>query len=1232
TTGTYAFQYRLANAAGTDDATVTITVRKAPDAKDDAFNMLQGATLNGDLTANNGSGADDLGFPAATVASFGGGSLGGTSTSNAAGTGVSLAGGTLTVNANGTFSLANPTTAGTYTFRYLLTNAAGSDSATVTIQVQRPPDAKDDAFTTQTATTLNGNVTSDNGSGADDLGDPAGTVTGFGGGSLAGNTTTNAAGASATFAGGTLTVNANGTFSLVNPTTGGVFTFRYRLTNPAGVDSATVTVTVNAPPTAVADTPSTNSAPGSAFHTALNTTLSTPSLLANDNLGFPAATLTSFGGGTPGGTVTTNAAGSTLTFDGHSLTVNSNGSFTYTPKNNFTGLFTFQYRITNAAGTSDATVTIAVGIRPSASGSTYTPTLVGNVPINTATNTNFQVTAAGDQATYNVTAHTGGTAVVGSDKTFTFTPDAGFTGAASFSFTVTNGFGTSSAATVSLTVGPSLVWFVDASAGAGGDGRRGTPFNCLVGASGCYNGSANLAGQIIYLASGTYSGTGTVTLKNTQRVIGQGATGTFNTLAGIATWPADAGAQPSTGGTSPVVSPTAGAAITLASGNTVRGLRANPAAGAGITGSSVGTLTLTELAIHATGGPALDLASGTASVTVDSLQSTNSSGTGINLSSVAGTVTINGSTSAITNPAGAAVSISGSNPTFTFPGTISKTNGSNPGISLSGMTGGSATFSGPSVVLSTGSSAGISMTTSTATLSFVDSVKVTTSTGNGINATSGTLTIAGTHNSITSAGGIALNVSGATIGAGGLNFRSISATGGANGIVLSNTGSNGLTVTGNGTAGSGGTIQNAVGADGATAGNGVYLSGARNVSLSWMTLSNHQNNGIFGTGVRGALTLDHLTLNGNQGNSNVGGSTEESAIHLVDVGGAVKITNSSISGGAYDNVRIRNDAGTSPTVDSLVFASNTLGTMQGSAVDARNHAVAMTFADGTADVRIRKNDVNFWWGTGIDVVFQGTASSTNVAVTGNNVSQGNATPAPGASGIVVDGGNIKFDISSDTVMFATGAAIAVDEASNLASTFHGTISNNVIGASGVTNSGSSQGSAVSVIHLGAGTTTVNVTNNVIRQINGIQAILLQGGDASASGGDGTFNTTVTGNDIQEAGSTLNSGRSAIILTAGTASGDGHQFCADLGGSGGLKNNIVNFNTASAGNENRIRPNQRFETTVNMPGYTGANNDNAAVATYLLGRNTATQVVASNSVATGGGGYVNTASGAACPQP
>ena len=50
-------------------------------------------------------------------------------------------------------------------------------------------------------------------------------------------------------------------------------------------------------------------------------------LLVNDNLGSPPATLTSFGGGSLGGAVTDQAAGSSVTLAGGALTVNADGSY-----------------------------------------------------------------------------------------------------------------------------------------------------------------------------------------------------------------------------------------------------------------------------------------------------------------------------------------------------------------------------------------------------------------------------------------------------------------------------------------------------------------------------------------------------------------------------------------------------------------------------------------------------------------------------------------------------------------------------------------------------------------------------------------------------------------------------------------------------------------------------------------------------------------------------------------
>ncbi len=157
------------------------------------------------------------------------------------------------------------------------------------------------------------------------------------------------------------------------------------LTNTASVTSSTAdpdpsnnstteTTYVGVPPTAVDDGAPTNSNPGDPFHTAVDTTLaatngSLQDLDGNDNLGDPAGAVGSFGGGDLGGSVLDNLPGDTATFGtAGSLTVNADGSFSFTPDSGFEGSFSFQYRLANSLGSSVATVTVVVGDRPAAMG------------------------------------------------------------------------------------------------------------------------------------------------------------------------------------------------------------------------------------------------------------------------------------------------------------------------------------------------------------------------------------------------------------------------------------------------------------------------------------------------------------------------------------------------------------------------------------------------------------------------------------------------------------------------------------------------------------------------------------------------------------------------------------------------------------------------------------------------------------------------------------------------
>ena len=123
----------------------------------------------------------------------------------------------------------------------------------------------------------------------------------------------------------------------------------------------------------------------------------------------------------------------------------------------------------------------------------------------------------------------------------------------------------------------------------------------------------------------------------------------------------------------------------------------------------------------------------------------------------------------------------------------------------------------------------------TATFTF-DDVNITNISGfsrNGfVVSSSGTVSVlnaAGDAGTIDVTTGTAVSITSTTIGAGGLKFKSVSANGGTNGIVLTSTGSSGgLTITGDGgntNNASGGTVQN-------TTGIAVLLTDTQNFSVT----------------------------------------------------------------------------------------------------------------------------------------------------------------------------------------------------------------------------------------------------------------------------------------------------------------------------------------------------------------------------------------------------------------
>jgi VCBS repeat-containing protein len=337
------------------------------------------------------------------------------------------ASGSLTLNANGTFAY---TPAGNFTgivsFVYRASDGAlQSPNTTVTITVasagNAPPLAGNDAYATGEDSPLNlaapGVLANDT--------DPEG-------GALTAQLVTGPAN-------GTLTLNDNGSF-LYTPL-GNYFgpdSFSYRARDPFNANSqpATVTLTVNPvndPPVAAADSYGTN--PG----VTLNVSVAL-GVLVND---------TDLEGSTLTASVVTPPTSGTLT-------LNTNGSFTYVPPAGFSGVRTFTYRASDGAAFSNTvTVTIAINGAPLAGADNYstaedTPLTVNapGVLSNDSDPESQPVTAV------NVTQPAQGSVALNANGSFTYTPAANFFGGDSFTYQASDGTRLAAPATVSITVTP----------------------------------------------------------------------------------------------------------------------------------------------------------------------------------------------------------------------------------------------------------------------------------------------------------------------------------------------------------------------------------------------------------------------------------------------------------------------------------------------------------------------------------------------------------------------------------------------------------------------------------------------------------------------------------------------------------------------------------------------------------------------------------------------------------
>ena len=143
------------------------------------------------------------------------------------------------------------------------------------------------------------------------------------------------------------------------------------------------------------------------------------------------------------------------------LTLQSNGTFTYVPGANFNGVDTFTYEVSDGnGGTAQASVTITVGSvndAPVPVSDTYSVDENGTLEVAqlslglVANDTDLD----GDPLTVNTTPIvdvTNGTLVLNADGTFTYTPYANYFGSDSFTYQVSDGNGGVATTSVSITV------------------------------------------------------------------------------------------------------------------------------------------------------------------------------------------------------------------------------------------------------------------------------------------------------------------------------------------------------------------------------------------------------------------------------------------------------------------------------------------------------------------------------------------------------------------------------------------------------------------------------------------------------------------------------------------------------------------------------------------------------------------------------------------------------------
>ncbi|MEO5758384.1 MAG: hypothetical protein ABIQ51_16160 [Mesorhizobium sp.] len=455
-------------------------------------------------------------------------------------------------------------------------------------------------------------------------------------------------------------------------------------------------------------------------------------------------------------------------------------------------------------------------------------------------------------------------------------------------------------------------------------------------------------------------------------------------------------------------------------------------------------------------------------------------------------------------------------------------------MKINAMTGGSATFGGK-ITATTGAANAIDLTSSgLSTINFNGGLKITTTSGIGLNATNiGKLGIASTSNdeSITTGTGQAVNFFAVEVAAGGISFDSIT-TGVASGYGLN------LDTMG------GGLFSGGIVTIGGASADALRIVNATNgFTFTSATIDGAAGHGIALIGSNGAVNFDTVDIDGVSGR---GIDIENGTTKNVTIGGGT-IGATTPTGGigvyidgqaATSTIALGTLAVTGANADTLAI-SNSAGTvtMTGGSLTQSGASSALAISGGTATTSISIGAAISSSGTGQAVKIDGTAGAVTIS--------GNVTTTAGAqlfnigSTTAPTGGAIKFTGASLT---ATGGGGAVIGGLGAGATFDATGALSISGATGtglaLSNvAGSATFGATTVTNVGLNATGVSVsgTNAGTVSFASLGIDMTGNGLTGISFAGAVINGTFTAKDF-DLTSASSTGTTAVNLSNTTGTG------------------------------------------------------------------------------------------------